>query len=172
MFYTIFEAEKCTVLFDWTSLLALIPLIPCVIFAWEPLEELVKGGFSALKKRKSYFVMLGIALFFLIITLYVPYANLSHNSALREYYDRYKAGDCAYVEGVITDFHPMPEEGHDVESFTVNGVYFAYGGDLSSTYYYNLCQKDGGQLKDGREVRIWYFPDDLGGTIMCIDVKV
>lgn len=99
MFHTIFEAEQCTALFDWTSLLALIPLIPCVILAWEPLDELRKGGFFALKKQKRHFVMFGIALFFLIITLYLPYANLSSNLALREYYDRYEAGDCSYIEG-------------------------------------------------------------------------
>ncbi len=114
--------------------------------------------------------MLGIALFFLIITLYLPYANLSSNLELRDNYDRYQAGECAYVEGVITDFHPMPEELHGVESFTVDGVCFAYGAE-KSPYYYSLCPKDGGLLKDGQEVRIWYFPDATGGTIMRINVK-
>jgi hypothetical protein len=53
------------------------------------------------------------------------------------------------VEGVVSNFHPMPATGHEDEHFTVQGVYFAYsdyeGGRLVSrtqAHTAALCELD------------------------------
>src|SRR5438067_13524788 len=38
----------------------------------------------------------------------------------------YRAGKCQVIEGIVTQFHPMPPAGHDVEAFVVSGKRFQY----------------------------------------------
>ncbi len=51
-------------------------------------------------------------------------------SGIRDMYQRaqdtYSTGQYETVEGVVTDFHPMPYSGHQNETFIVSGVPFSF----------------------------------------------
>jgi hypothetical protein len=69
------------------------------------------------------------------------------------------------VEGVVSDFVPMPPGGHALESFRVNGVAFSYGSGWGSTYFNS--EWNVGAVHDGVRARIAY----CGTDILRIEVK-
>ena len=81
----------------------------------------------------------------------------------------YNRGDYQIVEGYVENFHPMPKEGHDTESFTVNGVLFEYG--YTATFGYHKAKVDGGVITgNGQHLRIGYTKYDwLGKVIVYIE---
>jgi len=74
-------------------------------------------------------------------------------------------GRCEIVEGTISNFVPMPYEGHAMEHFVVNGHYFEYS-DFRVTAGFNRTQSNGGPLAEGRRVRICH----VGGEIARLEV--
>jgi hypothetical protein len=60
------------------------------------------------------------------------------------------------VEGVVTDFKPMPAAGHAMESFCVSGVCFRYS-DYVVTAGFNQTSSHGGPIRDGLPVRVTYI---------------
>jgi len=72
----------------------------------------------------------------------------------------YRAGKCEVVEGIVTQFHPMPATGHGVESFVVSGKHFQYS-DYSLRAGFNQTSSHGGPMRDGLHVRIHYLGDDI-----------
>jgi hypothetical protein len=64
-------------------------------------------------------------------------------------------GQAWVVEGRIENFHPMPKSGHAQETFTVNGIPFAYS-DYEMTSAFNSTASHGGPLRAGLFVRIYY----------------
>jgi hypothetical protein len=77
----------------------------------------------------------------------------------------YRAGKCEVVEGIVTQFHPMPAIGHDVESFVVAGKRFQYS-DYIMTAGFNRTSSHGGPVREGLHVRIYY----LGGDIAKLEI--
>ena len=69
------------------------------------------------------------------------------------------------VEGVVTDFIPMPPGGHSTERFLVNGVHFEYGSGWGSTTFNSDWNK--GFIHNGVEARITY----VGKDIIKVEVK-
>lgn len=76
-----------------------------------------------------------------------------------------KSGACTVVEGAVTDFHPMPEDGHPPENFSLNGVRFEYS-DFNITGGFNNTASHGGPIRQGLPVRICY----LDGEILRLEV--
>jgi hypothetical protein len=74
-------------------------------------------------------------------------------------------GSCEIVQGTITNFVPMPKEGHATEHFVVNGHYFEYS-DFTATAGFNNTQSHGGPLAEGRLVRIC----SLDGEIARLEI--
>jgi hypothetical protein len=74
-------------------------------------------------------------------------------------------GRCEIVEGTITDFVPMPYQGHAMEHFVVNGHYFKYS-DFVVTAGFNNTQSHGGPLSEGKRVRIC----NVGGEIARLEI--
>lgn len=70
------------------------------------------------------------------------------------------------VEGVVTQFKPMPYIGHSMESFTVQGVKFEYS-DYVAAAGFNQTASHGGPIHEGLPVKIWYDH----GQILRLDVK-
>ena len=64
------------------------------------------------------------------------------------------------IEGVVTDFQPMPSSGHGQESFTVSGVHFTYS-DFVVTSGFHRTNYRGGPVRDGLHVRIHYRGQDI-----------
>jgi len=77
-----------------------------------------------------------------------------------------KENSAEMVEGIVTDFHPMPYSGHANESFVVNGVKFEYS-DYRVTAGFNNTASHGGPIREGLVVRIWHFK----GRILRLDIK-
>lgn len=64
-------------------------------------------------------------------------------------------GRCSVIEGVVTDFHPMPASGHAMESFEIAGQKFTYS-DYVLTPCFNNTTSHGGPIREGLAVKIWY----------------
>jgi hypothetical protein len=79
-------------------------------------------------------------------------------SALRE-------GRCEVIEGVVTDFDPLPRNGKGRESFVVNGKRFEYS-DSEPIAGFHQTSVQGGPIYIGLKVRIHC----LGGQIARLEI--
>jgi hypothetical protein len=80
--------------------------------------------------------------------------------------------DTPFVEGLVQDFHPAPREGHENESFAINGIRFFYS-DYVITGGFRQTASHGGPIREGLHVRIHYLPDFspyVGNLIVKLDV--
>jgi len=77
-----------------------------------------------------------------------------------------RSNQAEVVEGMVTQFKPMPYTGHAMESFVVDGVMFKYS-DYVITAGFNNTASHGGPIREGLPVKIWH----LGGEILRLDVK-
>jgi hypothetical protein len=66
----------------------------------------------------------------------------------------------SYVEGAVTNFVPMPYNGHADESFTVNGVSFSYT-DYSFVPGFHNTASHGGPIREGLYVHIWHIGNEI-----------
>jgi hypothetical protein len=107
---------------------------------------------ASLKFIPCLFVPLSVCWIVLWALLTLP-GYLSLKSALQ-------LGQCAIIEGVVTDFQPMPSTGHGRESFTVSGVRFSYS-DFVVTPGFHHTNYRGGPVRDGLHVRIHYRGQDI-----------
>jgi hypothetical protein len=80
-----------------------------------------------------------------------------------------RQGHLAVVEGPVENFHPMPASGHDLESFTVSGVYFAYS-DYVVTAGFNQTSSHGGPIREGLLVRISYRGPTTDEEIVKLEI--
>lgn len=122
------------------------------------------------KKTKDSIVNVALSVLGMLVILFV--AIVVFPDQIRMYANTvgaYKRGDYQIIEGYIEDFHPMPKKGHDIESFTINGVSFEYG--YTGSFGYHRCKKDGGVITDnGQHLRIGYTNYRwLGNVIVYIE---
>ena len=104
------------------------------------------------KKYTRYFGIVYTA-FSGLWTLVVGIGTYSDYSSLQQIY---REGRSRLVEGKVENFHPMPYTGHDLESFTVNGVKFNYS-DYVITPAFNNTSSHSGPIREGLQVRIHYW---------------
>jgi hypothetical protein len=76
-----------------------------------------------------------------------------------------ESGRFTVVEGTVTNFVPMPPEGHRLEQFEVAGHSYAYS-DFVVTPGFNNTQSHGGPIRDGLRVRI----ADVDGEIARLEI--
>jgi hypothetical protein len=69
-----------------------------------------------------------------------------------------QTGKCSVVEGRVTNFHPMPSEGHSNESFTIEKEYFSYS-DYVVTPCFNKSSSHGGPIRPDLPLRVSYSDD-------------
>jgi hypothetical protein len=129
----------------------------------------IKYNKSKSPKRKFTiafgFIFSGFALVMLLLTFPSSLANRNRTQKI------FENQEYQVVQGKIEDFHPMPHSGHDVESFTVNGVYFEYS-DYMLVYGFNNTASHGGPLKrNGQQVRLSYITVDGDNRILKIELK-
>lgn len=74
-------------------------------------------------------------------------------SEYRQLREANNKGAYEVVEGDVTDFDPMPYEGHRDERFCVNRTCFSYS-DYGVTAGFNNTSSHGGPIKSGLRVRI------------------
>ena len=75
-------------------------------------------------------------------------------------------GNYKSVEGIVSDFKPMPPDGHGLESFVVSGQHFSYS-DYISTAGFHKSTLNGGPIRPGMSVRILYN----GNSILRLEVE-
>jgi hypothetical protein len=97
----------------------------------------------------------------LLAALVLPGTLLEYRRAASDL----REGRYSVVEGPVTDFVPMPYEGHAQESFTVNGHRFSYS-DYSMTAGFRNTTSHGGPIRESLYVRISYS----GNLILRLEV--
>jgi hypothetical protein len=97
------------------------------------------------------------AVFFGLLWLLIGCLNYAHFASLRKL-----AGseNIDVVEGTVTQFVPMPYEGHANETFIVNGHRFAYS-EYDETTGFHHTQSHGGPIREGLYVRVTYSGNDI-----------
>jgi len=100
------------------------------------------------------FVFLGFA---------VVWTLFAFVGTLRDYSDlasAFRKGRCEVTEGVVSDFHPMPYSGHQMEWFVVGGKHFEYSDYVVSAGFNNTASH-GGPIQKGVRVRIHHCGNDI-----------
>ena len=76
-----------------------------------------------------------------------------------------RAGRVETVEGVVTEFDPMPYQGHRMERFCVGKKCFQYS-DYVVTAAFNHSASHGGPIRNGLAVRVTF----VGNAIVKLEV--
>jgi hypothetical protein len=117
-------------------------------YQWPPRRSLVgyfMVGFSCLWSGLAF------------VTTFPEYLNLR---------SAYRHGQFSVVEGTVTDFRPMPYEGHQDECFSVQSETFCYS-DYVVTAGFNNSASHGGPIRDGLPVRVSF----VANTIVRLEVR-
>lgn len=79
----------------------------------------------------------------------------------------YRNGNYQTVEGYVENYTPMPYGGHSEESFTINGVEFAYSDFIITQGYHNAASHGGVITHNGQHLKLGYVePDASNGNII------
>jgi hypothetical protein len=111
--------------------------------------------------RRRSFMQIGFSIalvgnLLVVSGLILQYINLVRDISNNDY---------KVVDGIVTNFHPMPRSGHAVENFDVDGVHFFYS-DYILNPGFNTTSSRGGSIREGLHVRISY----IGNTIIKLEV--
>lgn len=109
-------------------------------------------------RRKASLILTGIVyvVFLLMAILVSPFPGVQDMYARAK--NLYVHGQYSVAEGPVADFHPMPYSGHQMETFSVNGVQFSYS-DYVIVPCFNNTAPHGGPIHQGLRVRIAYSGD-------------
>jgi hypothetical protein len=75
------------------------------------------------------------------------------------------------TEGEIKDFSPISENGHNKESFSVNGIRFEYSDNVVIKGFHQTSRNNGPLTRNGQKVRIAYIIADNINLIQKIEIK-
>jgi hypothetical protein len=139
---------------------------PNWLFTCAEFAPLVLAGLFLIAKRRfrwqriRWFHCVFICVFAFIVSSLVPSADINS-----EVFNLYRSGWYSQVEGTVTDFHPMPYEGHEDECFSVQAQRFCYSDYIIVPGFHNSASH-GSPIRSGLPVRIAYS----GQTILRIDI--
>jgi hypothetical protein len=111
-------------------------------------------------RKLTWFHCVFIGVFALVASSLIPGSGVDSSA-----FDIYHKGVYSIVEGTVTDFQPMPYEGHQEECFTVQTERFCYSDYILSPGFRNTASH-GGPIRSGLPVRIAYSDS----TILRLDV--
>jgi hypothetical protein len=97
------------------------------------------------------------------------WSSVAFGGMFSEYFNlrsAYRQGQFSVVEGYVTNFRPMPYEGHQDECFSVRSETFCYS-DYGITAGFNNSASHGGPIQEGLPVRVSY----IGNTIVRLEVR-
>lgn len=106
-----------------------------------------------------------------IIVMGIYLAWLYQCISVPDLYGQYQKGEYQICEGVIEEYLPAMADGGTVDRFSVNGESFLVSDSPFYGYGYPLRQMDGGVLKEGMGVRIYYIPMEIENVIMKIEIE-
>lgn len=158
-FRTVFDASTSGWRYWWFPAFGLI-----FVAIGLALPALMRAGVF---RRSPPFIEKWLPRFFLgFAILWTSGAFLGTFPEYRSSVSALRGSRAAIVEGIVTNFHPMPYTGHAEESFEVNGVRFEYS-DYGVTAGFNNTASHGGPIREGLLVRIWHYK----GKILRLDIK-
>lgn len=138
----------------WFACVGLVPLIIGAVMIW---------GKRRFKWTQPHW-LLGV--FFCLFGLFwVGVVGTTTASSDLSAFSKYQNGDYQTVEGLVTNFHPMPYEGHQDECFSVQDQRFCYS-DYEITPGFHNATSHGGPIHEGLPVRIAY----QDGTILRLEI--
>jgi hypothetical protein len=152
-YFTVYQISKQST--DWSFALAgVIPLIVGVVIIM---------GMRRFKWKQPHWFMPIFACGFGLLWLCTAGLSVLHEDS--QALAAYQRGDYQLVEGNVTDFHPMPYEGHQDECFSVQDKRFCYSDYVIAPGFRNTASH-GGPIRSGLPVRIAY----LGDTILRLEI--
>ncbi|GGG67716.1 hypothetical protein [Edaphobacter dinghuensis] len=140
---------------DWPfACVGFIPLIAGAVIIW---------GKRRFKWAQPHWLFAVFCLLFgLLWVSVVGFSTIHADSAA---YNAYRDGEYQTVEGIVSDFHPMPYEGHQDECFSVADQRFCYS-DYEIAPGFHNATSHGGPIRAGLPVRISY----RDGRILKLEV--
>jgi len=140
-----------------------------VPFALSGLIFFVIGAILAAAKwrfrwRRLHWLFIAFSCAFGILWMFLASAPVLTEGV--DAFNAFQTGHYALVEGEVTDFHPMPYQGHQDECFSVQDERFCYS-DYEATPGFRNSASHGGPIRAGIHVRIAY----LGGTILRLQIQ-
>jgi hypothetical protein len=151
------------VLFDVTTKgISYGPLLAGIVFVI--LDVLFKKIFPSAQRRS-------ITLFTCLACVVVIAITMFQISSLEYYKKQLAKQRCSIIEGVVTNFRPMPYSGHSHESFVINGVRFTYS-DYTITTAFKNTSSHGGPIKPGMHLRVYYTDSrEFKGTTAILKIE-
>jgi hypothetical protein len=160
-FETVFDVAQAGYRHWWFPAIGLIFVAIGTLFVFFPraMTMIFSFGFSRQPRRAFAWTSLGFSLVWTVAAFALTLGDyiVARNALI--------SGQAGVIEGVVTDFRPMPYEGHADESFTVSGKRFSYS-DYSVTAGFNNTRSHGGPIDNGVYVRITH----RGNTILRLEI--
>lgn len=153
---------------QYTTVYQITQRIPDWPFACAGFLPIVAGAVIFWGRRRFRWTQphwLLAAFFCLFGVLWLGIAEASVLSVDWQAFTAYQKGDYQTVEGIVTNFHPMPYEGHQDECFSVQDQRFCYSDFGGGPGFHNSASR-GGPIRPGLQVRIVYRE----GRILRLDV--
>lgn len=97
------------------------------------------------------------------------WSGVMFSTTFREYaalHSAYRRSQFSVVEGQVSNFRPMPYQGHQLECFSVQAQTFCYS-DYVVMAGFNNSASHGGPIREGLPVRVSY----VGSSIVRLEVK-
>jgi|WetSurMetagenome_2_1015567.scaffolds.fasta_scaffold73505_1 hypothetical protein len=139
--------------------LCLLLLFPAAAIVWIVADRRAPSSKRTLLRRVFPYIAAGFTGFLAIGGITLSWYNAW------EFRARLSGGQYEVVEGVVTEFSPMPWEGHKPESFVVNGRRYEYS-DFEDQPGFHNAQSHGGPIRSGLWVRI----ADIDGQIARLEI--
>jgi len=127
-------------------------------FVFDSLMIIAAILFLFMSRKWKPFLIIGIAC--VLVFILALFSDLTMFMEHNTFKNLLKSGKCEVVEGKVSQFQPMPEGGHPMESFSVNSIKFSYS-DFIDTNGFNNTTLRGGPMKEGILVRIHHSGNNI-----------
>jgi hypothetical protein len=156
---TVFDAGQQALPTGWTVSFVLACVGALLVFRPALMQEILPNGLQG--RARTIFSWF----FFLSTTAITILVFSSENTAYSATKVALATGNYNVVEGRVTNFDPMPYQGHKNESFDVNGQHFSYSDFIETAGFHNAASR-GGPIRDGLYVRVSH----IGNLILRLEV--
>ena len=160
-FKTVFDVAHQGYTTWWFPAFGLLFLCFGAVAVFKPalIHKIMPYGVQGVARTVLSWFMLIFALLWTLVTFVATFGEYRYAvNALN--YGRYQI-----IEGPVTDFFPMPYEGHSQESFMVGGHHFSYSNYKITAGFHNAASH-GGPIREGLHVRVSY----VGNLILRLEV--
>ena len=116
---------------------------------------------------------IGEKIFFSFVIIVISIMVISVGSSYfgsKRIYSQYQKGNAQIVEGEVSEYHANLEQNNLPDSFLVDNVRFEIP-CFTTPWGYPLRQQDGGILKEGMYVKIYYVSYKYENVIMKVEIQ-